>query len=412
MVKLYYRTKALLLCLRREDNMSAKRRDKKNRVLRNGESQRADGRYAYKYVDVDGKAKFVYSWKLVETDKLPYGKRDCISLREKEKEIQKQLEMKVSYDFSNKKLVDTFEYYINGKANIKDSTRQVYTCLLNLLKNDSFGQYPIGKITTEKAKKWIVFLNETRGFNRVKSIKSVLSSMFRFYIEDDKLVKNPFDFDIGKLLKNDVKARECLTEFEEKEFRNYLRNSRYAEYYEAFNLLLLTGLRISELCGLTLSDIDFANRTITIDKQLLYVRNKKCIQSTKSEKGTRMIPITSDIEECLRNIIATRRDYGTPYTLDGVTDFLFLTNRNTATEGKAWNAKLSNIVRDYNATHTTKLRKITPHILRHTYCSRQIQAGMPIKILQYLMGHSSVNLTLDVYAHTSYNDVIKSVLGD
>ena len=72
--------------------MSEKRRDSKNRILRSGESQRKDGRYAYKYVDTFGKPQFVYAWKLVPTDKTPAGKREDISLREKEKEIQKDLD--------------------------------------------------------------------------------------------------------------------------------------------------------------------------------------------------------------------------------------------------------------------------------------------------------------------------------
>ena len=76
--------------------MSEKRRDSKNRVLRTGESQRKDGRYLYKYVDADGKPQSVYSWKLVATDKVPAGKRDCIALRDKEQEIQKNLAEGVS----------------------------------------------------------------------------------------------------------------------------------------------------------------------------------------------------------------------------------------------------------------------------------------------------------------------------
>lgn len=67
--------------------MSEKRRDNKNRILRSGESQRKDGRYVYKYIDHRGKSQFVYAWKLVPTDKTPSGKRDDISLREKEKQI-------------------------------------------------------------------------------------------------------------------------------------------------------------------------------------------------------------------------------------------------------------------------------------------------------------------------------------
>ena len=72
--------------------MSEKRRDNRNRILRTGESQRKDGRYAYKYIDTFGNPQFVYAWKLVPTDKTPAGKREDISLREKEKEIQKDLD--------------------------------------------------------------------------------------------------------------------------------------------------------------------------------------------------------------------------------------------------------------------------------------------------------------------------------
>lgn len=72
--------------------MSGKRRDSKNRILRNGESQRQDGQYAFKYIDATGKQQFVYSWKLEKTDKTPQGKRDDISLREKEKLILKDLD--------------------------------------------------------------------------------------------------------------------------------------------------------------------------------------------------------------------------------------------------------------------------------------------------------------------------------
>ena len=72
--------------------MSGKRRDSKNRILRNGESQRRDGRYAFKYIDTTGKTQFVYSWKLEKTDKTPQGKRDDLSLREKEKQIMKAID--------------------------------------------------------------------------------------------------------------------------------------------------------------------------------------------------------------------------------------------------------------------------------------------------------------------------------
>ena len=72
--------------------MSEKRRDSKGRILRTGESQRKDGRYAYKYTDAYGKPQFVYSWRLVATDKAPAGQRDALPLREKVKGIQRDLD--------------------------------------------------------------------------------------------------------------------------------------------------------------------------------------------------------------------------------------------------------------------------------------------------------------------------------
>ena len=77
--------------------MAEKRRDNKNRVLRTGESQRKDGRYMYKYTDIDGKVRYEYSWKLVATDKMPAGKKDEPCLRDKIKEVEKRLQDMISH---------------------------------------------------------------------------------------------------------------------------------------------------------------------------------------------------------------------------------------------------------------------------------------------------------------------------
>ena len=97
--------------------MSEKRRDSKNRVLRTGESQRKDGRYLYKYVDADGKPQSVYSWKLVATDKVPAGKRDCIALRDKEREIQKSLADGISTTGRKMTVCELYDKYTTLKGN-------------------------------------------------------------------------------------------------------------------------------------------------------------------------------------------------------------------------------------------------------------------------------------------------------
>ena len=119
--------------------ISQKRRDKKHRILRNGESQRADGRYAYKYIGSDGKPHFVYSWKLEKPDSLPSSKHDCEALREQEKRIEKELaeENGTSY-IGNTTVSDFVEKYICTHNTLRESTVNQYRGALNILKKYSF----------------------------------------------------------------------------------------------------------------------------------------------------------------------------------------------------------------------------------------------------------------------------------
>lgn len=78
--------------MKNDNTKGLKRKDKKGRILRTGESQQPDGRYRYSYT-VSGKQKSVYSWRLEETDRLPAGKRQCVALRTQEKEIQEKIRL-------------------------------------------------------------------------------------------------------------------------------------------------------------------------------------------------------------------------------------------------------------------------------------------------------------------------------
>lgn len=120
--------------------MSEKRRDNKNRILRTGESQRKDGRYAYKYVDAFGKSQFVYAWKLVPTDRTPAGKREDISLREKEQQIHQDLNDGI--DTAGKKITvyELFKKYLKQQRNSRLTTQNTYRYLLEFLKKISLEQ--------------------------------------------------------------------------------------------------------------------------------------------------------------------------------------------------------------------------------------------------------------------------------
>ena len=74
-----------------------------------------------------------------------------------------------------------------------------------------------------------------------------------------------------------------------------------------------------------------------------------------------------------------------------------------------WEHRFKNAVNRYNSIFKVQMPKITPHICRHTYCSNQAKAGMNPKTLQYLMGHSEVATTMDVYTHFGYEEAKKEI---
>ena len=126
--------------------MSEKRRDNKGRILRNGECQRKDGRYQYDYVDLDGKPKCIYSWKLEATDPLPNGKRKCKSLRERIREIQKDIDDGIVPCGGQLTVIELAKKYILQKTGVRPTTRAGYQTVMNILEKDEFGHRRIDKV--------------------------------------------------------------------------------------------------------------------------------------------------------------------------------------------------------------------------------------------------------------------------
>ena len=152
--------------------MSQKRRDNRNRILQQGESQRKDRRYAYKYIDAFGNPQFVYAWKLVPTDKTPTGKRDDLSLREKKRQIQKDLDDGID---------------------------------------------PIGKKMTVCQ----LYAKQTR---HRENVREGTKAAFYTAIQDDCIRKNPFDFQLNTVLEDDTEPKVPLTPTQEASFLSFVAN--------------------------------------------------------------------------------------------------------------------------------------------------------------------------------------------
>ena len=175
--------------------MSEKRRDNRNRILREGEYQRKDGRYRFRYIDEDGKEKNVYSWRLDKNDPMPKGKKREPSLREKEKQIEADLFDRIVTNGGNYTVLELVEKYISLKTGVRHNTVAGYKTVINMLKKESFGNLRIDKVRLSDAKAWLIKLQQIdgRGYSSIHSIRGVLRPAFQMAVDDDLLRKNPFE---------------------------------------------------------------------------------------------------------------------------------------------------------------------------------------------------------------------------
>ena len=365
------------------------RRDSKHRVLRAGESMRADGKYQFKY-HIAGKPHFVYSWKLEPTDKLPAGKKPCISLRELEKQIGYDLESQLDPMKRNITVNELVERYLSTKTGAKHSTVANYNFVKNILKKEEFSETKIVNIKTSDAKLFLIKMqSDGKGYSTVKSVRGVLRPAFQMAVDDDILNKNPFEFQLAGVVVNDSHTRTAITREQMRQFLKFVHDDNcYCKYYEVVYILFHTGMRISEFCGLTLKDID-----------LQYV-----IESTKTNAGTRKLPITEEVAKCFQAIIEDREPQQREKMIDGYAGFLFYDKDNNPLVAMHWEHRFNHMVQRYNDIYRIQIPNITPHVCRHTYCSNMAKSGMNPKTLQYLMGHSDIGVTLNTYTHLGLED--------
>ncbi len=388
--------------------MSVKRRDNKNRILRNGESQRTDGRYAYVYVDGNGKQKFLYSWKLESTDRLPQGKRDCIALRDKIKMLNKDLSDGITPNGGDMTVLQLVQKYVGQKTGVRHNTEANYNFVINVIKKEPFGAKRIDKVKLSDAKEWLIKMQKTdgRGYSSIHTIRGVVRPAFQMAVDDDLIRKNPFEFQLATVVVNDSVTREAITRKQERTFLEFVKNDKhFCRYYDGIYILFKTGLRISEFVGLTKSDIEFENHRIKVDHQLQRKRNMEyIIEDTKTPSGIRYVPMKDDVEECFRRIIDGRTKPKVEPMIDGYAGFLYLDKNGMPMIALHWEKYFQHICQKYNSIYKVQMPKVTPHVCRHTFCSNMAKSGMNPKTLQYIMGHSDIGVTLNTYTHVGFED--------
>ena len=276
------------------------------------------------------------------------------------------------------------------------------------LAKEAFGKKTIRSVKTSDAKLFLIKLQQEDGksYSSIHTIRGVLRPAFQMAVDDDILVKTPFGFQLAGVLVNDAVTREAITKDQMKKFLKFVHDDVvYCKYYEVVYILFHTGMRISVFCGLTLKDIDLEKRTVNIDHQLQRTSDKRYIfETTKTDAGTRVLPITEDVAQMYQAIIEDRNAPKVEKTIDGYSGFLFYDDNGMPLVAMQWQHRFNHMVGRYNDIYRVQMPNITPHVCRHTYCSNMAKSGMNPKTLQYLMGHSDIGVTMNTYTHLGLED--------
>lgn len=403
--------------------MAEQRLDGKGRKLQTGEYwDEKTGRYKYRYKDVNDKWQTVYSWTLTHNDKVPLGKNQKRgeSLREKKALIQKDLVEEIDSSGGNMTVLALMERYIETRwRDVKQTTRNGYTTQLNFMRTNDFGKKRIKDVTEDMAVLWYDELHEKYGknYSTLCTLRGILRPAFTMAKKNGYVRQNPFSFEMLKKRYGGSKSREAITKEEMKQFLDFVRYDKHFRiYFDGMFILFNTGLRISEFCGLTVSDIDFKNHTIRVNKQLVrnMIDGKSTIyieDTTKTEAGVRYVPMSDDVESCFKRAIsripAKEKIKPTVITsLDKklkVQGFIWFDKNQSVEVALHWENHFRWAISKHDRIYSEALQfgkgTITPHVCRHTFCSNMASSGMAPKTLQYIMGHSEIGITLNVYTH-------------
>ncbi|MBO5913008.1 MAG: site-specific integrase [Clostridia bacterium] len=415
-------------------------KDNKGRNLREGERQKKDGRYEYRYRDIYGIMRSVYSWRLTKADPQPQGKRQYKCLRDLEEEIKRDLHDGIDTYLAQKvTLNERFDLYMKSKINLKESTVLNYRYMYDKYVRGNLGKLKLDMIDVSRMKAFYTSLITQKGLRpiTIDNIHTVLNPVFADAVEDDIIRKNPCKKAMETVRAmptwKDPHKIKSLTCDEQKKFVDcMLSNECFAKWTNVITVLLGTGLRISELRGLTWDDLSFeGDGSIKVNKQLIYREwsDGKCYNKVKTVKYTaseRVIPMEPKVREAL--LAEKERQKTLPdrnIVIDGYSGWVFLNRYGLVLSPKSVNDAINSIIDKYNTfeKETASLEERDPvyiphqtnHMLRHSYCTRMIEkccepnSGIDVKIVQYLMGHNDAKTTLDIYTDVHEEFVKKTM---
>ena len=364
----------------------------KTHDLPRGITLRKDGRYQASYY-FNGTRKYLYDMNL-----------DALEV--KLRNVRYEIDHGIFTKPERIRLDDWFSTWMNEyKAfELKKGTIENYKRNYRLYISPYLGNCYVKEIRAEHLQKlYNDLMRAGYSYGVINLCAGILSGMFTQLMRNDIIMKNPVK--LANLPKKEKRPkRRVLTDAEQQLFLKYAMQSNF---YSLYRLALATGLRIGELTSLTWKDIDFENECLTVTGTLKYFKDTGFYKDTpKSDSGNRTVPLLPSICKMLKHVRREqnkeRLSAGTKWKpVKGLEHLVFTTKAGEPLKKRTIAYDIDHITDEINENEKDipHFEKFSPHTLRHTFATRALENGIPPKVVQDILGHSSITMTLDLYTH-------------
>lgn len=382
-------------------------KDLKGRECGKGLSQRKDKKYSARYVTKSGKRVEKYF------NTLPEARNWLEDARYEDKYkvfgIQSSMTVKEWFDYWSKFII----------CDLSPNTCRNYRERFEKNIQPVIGEMCISDVKPMHCKSVLNQMMEKYAGSTIRQTYIAMGTMFRSAVKNDIIEKHPMD---GVRYTKPVRAASDHRFLTIEEQQKFLEVAKSSHNYQQYVLILETGLRTGELIGLTWDAIDFSKRTLTVNKTMEFRYKQKYWRAgpPKTSTSYRTIPLTNTAYEILKELYDTKDTQKKSKDLAQVLTYI------DRRSGKSANLVMSNLVfinfrtglPAKNSSYDTHLYKLcekagiepfSMHTLRHTYATRAIESGMQPKVLQQLLGHASIQTTMDTYVHVTEDSLTKAV---
>lgn len=407
--------------------MAEKRKDKDGRILPENVTQRKDGTYMWRK-SINGKSYCLYAKTLGEIKQkrnVALGEIEKGEFKGKHEKMREERELAKKDITLNEWFFQWEKVYRIG--NVKESTLNNEHRLYIKHFSDNIGKMELKNIRQiDIANVLNTLSKDGQSYSSLSRYASILSIIFKDAINNGLIDSNPAKGAL-KVRREPVKERRVLTEWEESRFINFVENNNYYKRYAPlFVVCFGTGMRIGEILSLTWKDVDFENNIIHVNKTLSriidYVHNdgkmRLSITAPKTENSIRNVPMLGKVKSALLEQ-KKRQGETSNVCIDGYTDFVFTSNTGNVYTDIRIRKLIKNIISEMNKILSSAaemegkepilFKEFTPHCMRHTFATRCYEKGVREKVVQKILGHKKLDMTLNVYTHTTEEMIAEDI---